>query len=488
MATRPNQRGGNAVDRAAQPDVRPPRAGQTATQQAKIPGYVYVVGAIAALGGLLFGYDTGVISGAQGFLKTSFHLNSTTQEIAVSSVLIGTIIGAACGGKLADWLGRKLTLIICAIIFAVGAILTAFAGSLELFIAWRILVGIGIGAASVSAPLYASELSPPSIRGRMVFLFQFAVTVGILVAYVVDYVFAKVGLGWQPMFGVAVIPAAILGIGMFFLSDTPRWLASKGKWDEAKKVLGRIAPGQEDQELGSIRKAIEEERHSKFSELFTGPLRWALLVAVGLAVLQQLVGINTIIYYAPIVTGYSGIGTSGGNGSLIGAMIVGIVNVLSTALAIFLVDRVGRRPLLMFGTIGVCLTLTATGILFLFNPKQVGIVLLIVILLYIVSFAIGLGPTYWLIADEVFPNRLRGAGSSISTVGNWTANLVISITFLTFINTLGKPVTFWIYAAFAAVEIAFAWFLVPETKNKPLEEIEDYWANGRSWEKVDQKG
>ena len=460
--------------------------GQQQGQKVKIPGFVYLVGFIAATGGLLFGYDTGVISGAQGFIKKQFHLTSTTQEIAVSAVLIGTIIGAAVGGKLADWLGRKLTLIICAIIFAAGAILTAFAGSLWLFVAWRILVGLGIGAASVVAPMLASELSPPSIRGRMVFLFQFAVTVGILIAYVIDYAFSNLGYGWPPMFAVAVLPAAVLGIGMFFITDSPRWLGSKGKWDEAKKVMKRVAPGQEDQEIGRIRKAIEEEHHSRFGELFRGPLRWALLVAVGLAVLQQLVGINTIIYYAPIVTGYSGIGTSGGSGSLIGAMIVGVVNVVSTIVAIFLVDKVGRRPLLLFGTCGVFLTLTATGVIFMLGAAQHGLILLIVILLYIVSFAIGLGPTYWLIADEVFPTRLRGAGSSISTVGNWTANLIISITFLTLINMLGKSITFWIYAAFAVVEIIFVWFLVPETKNKPLEEIEDYWANGRSWENVDE--
>ena len=212
----------------------------------------------------------------------------------------------------------------------------------------------------------------------------------------------------------------------------------------------------------------------------------ALVVAVGLAILQQLVGINTIIYYAPVVIGYTGFAVSSIAGSLSGAVIVGVVNVLATIVAIVLVDRVGRRPLLMFGTIGCLLTLTATGILFLFNPKQVGIILLIVILLYIVSFAIGLGPTYWLLADEVFPTRLRGIGSSISTVGNWTANLLVSITFLTLINALGKSVTFWIYAAFALVEVVFANFLVPETKNRPLEDIEDYWENGRSWENVDR--
>lgn len=482
MVARPHDRDDNYRD--SQPEMHTPQAGKESTRQAKTPGYVYLIAAVAALGGLLFGYDTGVISGAQSFLKKSFHLTSTTQEIAVSAVLIGTIIGAAIGGKLADWLGRRLTLIIMAIIFAAGAILTAFAPSLWPFVIFRILVGIGIGSSSVVAPMYTSELSPPSIRGKLVFLFQFAITVGILVAYLVDYAFANAGLGWPPMFAVAIIPAALLGIGMFFLTDTPRWLGSKGKWDQAKDVMQRIAPQNADQEIEQIRKGIKEEQKSSVTELFHGGLRVALIVAVGLAVLQQFVGINTIIYYAPIVTGYSGIGTTG-NVSLIGAIIVGVVNVLSTILAIFLVDRLGRRPLLLFGTTGCMLTLLATGIIFLVGAKHLGLLLLVVILLYIVSFAIGLGPVYWLLASEVFPTRLRGTGSSISTVGNWTANLLVSITFLTLINMLGKSVTFWIYAAFAAAQIVFVWFLVPETNGKRLEEIEDYWENGRSWEAIE---
>jgi len=450
-----------------------------------IPGYVYLVGFIAALGGLLFGYDTGVISGAQGFLKTQFHLTSTTQEIAVSAVLIGAILGAAVSGKMADWLGRKKTLIIMAIIFAVGAILTAFAPSLWPFVILRIIVGFGIGASSVVAPMYTSELSPPAIRGKLVFLFQLMITVGILVAYLVDLGFSSAGLGWPPMFAVAVIPAAALGIGMFFLHDTPRWLASKGRWDEATAVMRRVVPTGADAEMGRIKTRLEEATHASTHELFHGGLRVALIVAVGLAILQQLVGINTIIYYAPIVTGYSGFGASATGSSLIGAILVGVVNVLATILALFLVDRVGRRPLLLFGSCGVFLTLAATGFIFMIGAPQHGLLLLIVLLLYIVSFAIGLGPTYWLIAAEVFPTRLRATGSSISTVGNWSANLIVSITFLTLINMLGKSVTFWIYAAFAVVQIVFIWFLVPETKGKPLEAIEQYWQQGRSWAGVD---
>jgi SP family galactose:H+ symporter-like MFS transporter len=377
----------------------------------------------------------------------------------VSAVLIGAILGAAVGGKMADWLGRKKTLIIMAIIFAVGAVLTAFAPSLWPFVILRIIVGFGIGASSVVAPMYTSELSPPAIRGKLVFLFQLMITVGILVAYLVDLGFSSAGLGWPPMFAVAVIPAAALGVGMFFLHDTPRWLASKGRWDEATAVMRRVVPTGADAEMGRIKTRLEEATHASTHELFH--------------------------YYAPIVTGYSGFGASATGSSLIGAILVGVVNVLATILALFLVDRVGRRPLLLFGSCGVCLTLAATGFIFMIGAPQHGLLLLIVLLLYIVSFAIGLGPTYWLIAAEVFPTRLRATGSSISTVGNWSANLIVSITFLTLINMLGKSVTFWIYAAFAVVQIVFIWFLVPETKGKPLEAIEQYWQHGRSWARVD---
>ena len=443
--------------------------------------YLYLIGGVGALGGLLFGYDTGVISGAQTLLKTAFQLTSTTQELAVSSVLFGTIAGAAIGGKLADWLGRKWALIVMAIIFAVGAILTAISPTLILFMLFRAITGVAIGGASVEAPMYITELAPAPRRGSLVFLFQFAITVGILVAYGIDYWFASWLHDWRPMFGVAIIPAAILGIGMLFMTDTPRWLAGKGRWDEASAAMSHTAGADTKGELKLIRERIEQEERSSWKELFRKGVWLALVGAVGLAVLQQFVGINTIIYYAPIVAGYSGFGGSGGNASLIGAVVVGVVNVLSTVVAIFLVDRLGRRRLLLGGTTGIVLTLTAIGIIFLFGGQQLGNLLFAFILLYIVSFAIGLGPVYWLMSSELFPNRLRGAGASISTVGNWSANLLVTVTFLTMINTIGKSVTFWVYAVCGVITILFVWFLIPETKGKRLEHIEQYWEQGRQW-------
>lgn len=442
--------------------------------------YAYIVSAVAALGGLLFGYDTGVISGALLYLQPAFKLNSTTSEIAVSVVLIGAIIGAAAGGKMADALGRKKSLIILGIIFACGALLTAISPNLGFFIAFRIIVGFGIGAASMITPMYIAELAPPSIRGALVTFNQLAITVGIAVAYWVDLGFANAGMGWRPMFAVAVIPGAILAIGMFFLSETPRWLASKNRWDDASAALEHTIHGQEKQkELQEIRTALEEEKKSSVKELFRPGLRLALLVAVGLAIFQQFVGINTVIYYAPTIFGYAGF--SSASAAILATSIVGVVNVLSTILSLFLVDRLGRRPLLLSGIFGMIVTLAAMGIVFLIGPQHAGWFVLICLLVYILSFAIGMGPVFWLMSAEMFPNRLRGSGASIATIGNWGANLLVSITFLTLISVAGKPVTFWIYAFLAVLAFLFCWWLVPETKGKTLERIEAYWKNSRQW-------
>lgn len=456
---------------------------QKAEKKGHLTGYVYAVAFIAALGGFLFGYDTGVVSGAQKFFAPEFHLSSTTQEIAVSAVLIGAVIGAIIGGRLADAFGRKKTLIAMGILFAVGAVLTAIAPSLWPFVAFRILVGIGIGASSVVAPMYTTELAPPERRGQMVFLFQFFVTLGILIAYVVDLVFADIGLSWRWMFGVALIPGVALGLGMFFLSDTPRWYASKGRWDEAKQVLARVAPGEEEEQTQAIRANIEQTEHSSWRELLRKGLRAALFAGILLAVFQQFTGINTVIYYAPIVVGYTGFGPK--SGSLEGAAIVGVVNVLATIAAIFLVDRIGRRALLLTGVSGMLITLAAMGIMFHIGASHVGIILLITLLVYIVCFAIGLGPVYWLMSSEIFPNRLRGSGASASSTANWASNLLVSITFLTLISSIGESLTFWIYGFFALLCLIYVWRAIPETKGRHLEKIEEYWRNGRSWEHVE---
>ncbi len=456
------------------------KPGVTPQQPRKTSHYAYIVASVAALGGLLFGYDTGVISGALLYLQPAFHLNATASEIAVSAVLIGAILGAASGGRLADGIGRKKALILLGVIFAIGAVLTAIAPNLGFFIAFRIVVGFGIGAASMITPMYIAELAPPSIRGALVTFFQLAVTVGIAVAYWVDLAFANAGMGWRPMFAVAFIPGALLAMGMLFLSETPRWLASKGRWDDASAALEHTIHGQEKQrELDDIHRTLEEEKRASVKELLRPGLRVALLVGVGLAIFQQLVGINTVIYYAPTIFGYAGF--SSASAAILATSIVGVMNVLSTILSLFLVDRVGRRPLLIGGIGGMIVTLAAMGIVFAIGPSKAGWFILICLLVYIISFAIGMGPVFWLMTSELFPNRLRGMGASISSLWNWAANLAVSITFLTLIGVAGKPGTFWIYAFLGILAFIFCWKLVPETKGKTLEQIERYWKNNRRW-------
>lgn len=454
-------------------------AGGQPSQNTNRAFMVYMIAGVAALGGLLFGYDTGVISGAQLFLTKEFALTSFTQELAVSSVLIGTILGALAGGRLSDGLGRRMTLIIMGIIFAVGAILTAFSPNLTLFIVFRIVVGFAIGVSSFVAPMYIAEMAPPDKRGGLVTFNQLAVTAGIAVSYWVDLAFAGAGMGWRPMFAVAAIPGAALLIGMFFMSETPRWLGKHNKWDEADKALNYLSPQEKDKEIKSIRESMKDEQKGSLRDFFRPGLRLALIAGVGLAVLQQFVGINTVIYYAPTIFGYAGFKSA--SGAILATSVVGVVNFLTTLVAVFLLDRVGRRTLLLGGIVGMAVTLIAMGLIFLIGPANVGVLILIALLLYIVSFAIGMGPVFWLMSSELFPTRLRATGGSVSTVANWAANLLVSITFLSLINFVGKPVTFWLYAALAIVAFFFCSALIPETKGHNLEKVEAFWKNGRKW-------
>jgi SP family galactose:H+ symporter-like MFS transporter len=477
MMTNPNaQHGANNMGNAAQ---------RQSNQNQDNPHYnrflIYLVTVVGALGGFLFGYDTGVISGAELYLKSSFHLGSGTEELAVSAVLIGAVIGAIVGGRLGDILGRKLMILIIAVIFTAGALVTAISPTIWFFIALRIFVGLALGAVSVLSPIYISEMAPPRLRGALVTVNQFLLTIGIVVAYAVDLAFAGANLSWPPMFAVAAIPAIVLFIGMFFLPDTPRWYASKGRWDKADRTAERLIPSiqTKNSEMDALHQSIQETRTTNPTDLIKPGLRVALIVGVGLAVLQQFVAINTVIYYAPTIFGYAGYKSA--TGAILATVIVGIVNVASTLVAIFLMDRLGRRLLLLIGIAGMALMLALLGIIFMIGPASVGSFVLIVLLIYIVAFAISLGPVYWVMSSEIFPNRLRATGSSISAASNWGANLLVSVTFLTMVADLGKPITFWVYMLCAIIAFFFVLFLVPETKGKPLEQIEAYWNNGRKW-------
>ncbi|BDI34096.1 MFS transporter [Capsulimonas corticalis] len=440
---------------------------------------VYLATAVAALGGMLFGYDIGVISGAILFIKKEFHLSPGMEEIVVSSVLLGSLVGAAGGGLLADRLGRRRLLIAAAIVFAIGAVSAALAPGVLWLIAARLVAGASIGVASFVAPLYISEIAPVEIRGRLVAINQVALTVGIVISYAVDYAFAAAE-AWRWMFALAVIPAAAFGIGLLFIPNSPRWLVTRGRLDEARDVLKLIRRSEQvEGELRDIQKSVGQQK-ANWSELLRPLLRSAMIVGIGLAVLQQITGINTVIYYAPTIFKFAGLSST--SMAILASVGVGIVNVIFTVVAMQLIDRVGRRPLLLVSLAGMTLSLIALGLAFAL-PKLsgcLGWIAVVSLMVYVGSFAVGLGPVFWLLLSEIYPLNIRGSAMSVGTVANWSANLLVAVSFLTLTHSLGKPATFWLFGGISLVAWFFAFYLVPETKGKTLEQIEAHFRSGKS--------
>ncbi len=441
--------------------------------------FVGIVAAVAALGGLLFGYDTGVISGAILFVKEQFNLAATIEEMVVSAVLIGAIVGAGVSGQLSDTFGRRRIIIATAAIFIVGSLVSALASGVAILVAGRIIIGLAIGIASFAVPLYISEISPANARGALVSLNQLAITVGIVLSYVVDYVLAG-DKGWRGMFAIGVAPALILGIGIFFLPFSPRWLMSRSLPEEAKKVLKR-ARGTDDveNEMKDIETSLSEEPGG-WRELLEPWMRVPLVIGIGIMFFQQITGINTVIYYAPTIFGFAGF--SSAQVDILATMGVGIVNVLMTVVAIRVIDRVGRRALLSMGLIGMAASLGALGLAFKMAsvPGALKWIAVGSLTVYIASFAVSLGPIAWLIIAEVFPLKIRGRAMSLATMANWLFNLVIAMTFLTLIEKLGRAQTFWLYAILSIAGWLFCYFVVPETKGYTLEQIEEHWRKGGS--------
>jgi SP family galactose:H+ symporter-like MFS transporter len=441
--------------------------------------FVILAVAVAALGGLLFGYDTGVISGAILFIKKDFSLSSTLEELVVSAVLMGAIVGAAAGGKLSDRYGRRRMIIMSAVIFTLGALGTSFAPSVKLLIAGRIVVGVAIGIASFVSPMYISEIAPAGIRGSLVSVNQLALTSGIVISYLVDYAFSG-SQGWRYMLGLAAVPSVVLGAAMWRLPDSPRWLMQSGKTQQARSVLQRIRNvGDVGEEMEAMSRSIRKQNSGGVGTLLHPALRPALLVGAGLAVFQQLTGINTVIYYAPTIFQFAGFKTAGF--SILATLGVGTVNVLFTIVALKLMDRVGRRPLLLVGVAGQFLGLALLGAAFQLRGLAgiIGSVALVSLAVYVGSFAVGLGPVFWLMISEIYPVRVRGVAMSIATIMNWGMNLVVALTFLSLVQVLGRPETFWLYAGIAAGAWLFIYFMAPETKGRSLEQIEEHWHAGR---------
>ena len=434
--------------------------------------FVYVVASVAALGGLLFGYDTGVISGALLFIKTDFELNAFLEGFIVSSLLLGAMVGAGVSGALSDRLGRRTIILVAAAIFAVGALGAGLAPNVWVLVFFRFFLGLGVGSASALVPSYISESAPTDVRGSLSSLFQLAITLGILMAYLVNAAFASVG-SWRWPVALAVVPALVLLVGMYFLPETPRWLVGKDRDEEARRVLSRTRSEEEvEQELQEIRRTEEQEgEQAGYRELLAPWVRPMLVVGVGLAVFQQFVGINTVIYYAPTIIKSTGLADVA---SLLATVGIGVVNVLMTIVAILVIDRVGRKPLLLVGLVGMTVSLLILGAAFAFSGLSgiISWVTLAGLMLYIASFAVSFGPVLWVMLPEIFPLKARGTGTGVSALSNWGANFVVAQAFLPLVALIGRSAVFWILAGICVVAMLFIYFLVPETKGRSLEQIE----------------
>jgi sugar porter (SP) family MFS transporter len=436
--------------------------------------FVYLSAALAALNGLLFGFDTGVISGALPLIEQTFGLSTFIEEVVVSIVLAGAAVGAAAGGTLADWWGRRRVTLFGAVIFFVSSLGMAFSPTVKWLIGFRLLVGFGIGVASIVGPLYISEIAPPKIRGSLGTLQQLAITLGILLAYFINYVFASLIQGpdaWRWMLGFGIVPAAILGLGMARLPESPRWLVKEDRDEDAHDVLAKIrSESSVDNELDEI-KEIEEVQTRDLSTLLETWARPALIVGVGLAIFQQITGINTVLYYAPTILGSIGLGTLT---AILATVGIGIVNVALTVVAVWQVDRLGRRPLLLISVGGMTVMLGVLGAIFHFTGLSgVGAWIAVASLaLYVAFFAVGLGPIFWLMISEIYPLQVRGVGEGTASVANWAANLIVTLTFLSLVNAIGRGFTFWLYGVVSVLAFVFIYTFVPETKGRSLEEIE----------------
>ena len=437
------------------------------------PRNVIFTAVIAALGGLLFGYDTGIISGALLFIRPDFELGSFEAGLVVSAVTLGAIFGALAAGQLADTYGRRRMILIAAVLFTIGSVACAFAPGTIVLVVARLALGLAIGLASATAPVYISEIAPKEWRGRMVTLFQLAITVGILLANIVALALSE-SKDWRLMLGLGAIPAVALGIGMFKMPRSPRWLVMIGELDEARTEL-RTLRGDEaeaDAEIEQIREDLEadEKAGGNFRDLLQPVVKAALVVGIGLAVLQQVTGINTVIYYAPTIFQNAGIDSA--STAILASVGVTLVNVLVTIYSLRLLDRHGRKTLLFIGVSGMVLSLLALGLAFQLDGDAKSIISIVSLVAYIASFAFSLGPIFWLLNAEIYPQSVRGRASGVGTMANWTANFAVSLTFLPLIAALGNTPTFWLYAVIGMVTLWFVKAFVPETKGRTLEEIE----------------
>jgi sugar porter (SP) family MFS transporter len=448
--------------------------------------YIIFISLISALGGLLFGYDWVVIGGAKPFYERYFEITqqASLQGWAVSCALVGCMLGAISSGRLTEALGRKTPLIMSALLFTVSAIGTGMVHSLNWFIAYRIIGGVGIGLASTISPIYIAEMAPAQYRGRLVSLNQFTIVIGILAAQIVNFLIAEPiadgstdtqiaaswngQQGWRWMFWAEAVPALTFFVLTFFIPESPRWLGQRDRWPEVRQLLSRIG-GREYAEAGQeeIRQSLLQHKPQSRSALLEKKNRFVLLIGIVLAVFQQWCGINVVFNYADEVFSAAGYSI---NDALFNIVITGVVNLVFTLVAIRTIDQWGRRKLLLFGSLGLAITYTLLSICYLSDVR--GIFALSVVLIGIAVYAMSLAPVVWVVLSEIFPNRIRGMAMAIATTSLWVASFVLTYTFPLLNSGLGTSGTFFLYSGICLAGFLFILRTLPETKNKSLEEIE----------------
>jgi sugar porter (SP) family MFS transporter len=435
--------------------------------------YVYALSAVAALAGLLFGFDTAVINGALVFLRQEFRLTDGETEMAASALLVGCLLGSAAAGALADRYGRRKSLIGAAFLFCVSSLWAALPHSLVEFSAARVVAGLAIGVASVLAPMYIAEIAPAAMRGKLVTLNQMAIVTGILLSYSVNWRLAALGeSSWRWMFASAAVPSLAFLIALLFIPESPRWLLRRKRDGEARTILVRLGgAAAADRQVAEIRSSLAEETGS-FRELLEPRLRRPLAIAILLAVFSQITGINTVIYYGSVLFKEHG-GRAAGD-ALGANVMIGAINFLCTIAAIALIDRLGRKPLLLAGSAGMGGALVLVAVAFQIGPLPANLVLGGV-LAYVACFAVSLGPGSWVYISELFPTAVRGRAMSIATLALWAACTLVTFTFLTMLRVLGPAGAFLVYAFFCGVTFLFVWRFTPETKGRTLEEIGSSW-------------
>jgi sugar porter (SP) family MFS transporter len=399
-------------------------------------------------------------------------VSSFDKELVTGLLLIGAAVGAFASGRLSDRIGRRPVILLTASVFVAGVLGAAFSPELWVLIAMRFVIGLAVGSASMAVPLYISEVAPPRVRGALVSFNQLALTMGILIAFLVDYALSS-SAAWRLMFGLAAIPAVLLFVGMLTQAESPVWLVTHGRSTEARSVLVRVRSKDHDVDGEIAEISALGQRTSSYRELLRPEVRKIVVIGVLLAVFQQVTGINTVIYYAPTLLHQAGLGNSA---SLLANVGNGIVNVGMTVIAIWLIDKVGRRVLLIGGTIGMAVALFVVAATFAVSGNTLGhtaaIVAVVSLAVYTGSFAIGLGPVFWLLISEIYPARIRGKSMSIATIANWGANFVVAISFLTLLNTISNAGTFFLLGTLSLTAVAYFWKKVPETEGLTLEEIE----------------